>query len=66
MKPRSNLRALSIELDFTLTEHDIDQEAALRARYDHVIPVVVADGREVARAPFAIAALRELLAGACA
>lgn len=55
------LRVLSAQTGFILVERDIDRDAALRERYNDVIPVVLADGQEIARAPFAVEDLRELL-----
>jgi hypothetical protein len=55
------LRALSQQLGFSLEVRNIDREAELREHYTDVIPVVFADGREVARAPFVAEELRELL-----
>jgi hypothetical protein len=47
------LRDLSHRFGFSLEERDIDTVTELRERYNDVIPVVIADGREIARAPFA-------------
>jgi glutaredoxin len=55
------LRALSGELGFVFEERDIDNEPALREHYNDVIPVVIVDGNEVARAPFDSEELRELV-----
>ncbi|MHB8685053.1 MAG: glutaredoxin family protein [Dehalococcoidia bacterium] len=58
------LRRLAAELRFTLSERDIDDDPALRARYDELVPVVAARGRIVARAPIDPARLREQLSAA--
>jgi hypothetical protein len=55
------LRDLSHRFGFSLEERDIDTAAGLRERYNDVIPAVIADGREIARAPFAADDLAELL-----
>lgn len=55
------LRRLGGELDFTLIERDIDEDAGMRARFDDVVPVVEAGGRIVARAPFDVRSLRAAL-----
>jgi glutaredoxin len=38
---------------------DIDADQALRAEYDEVIPVLLADGVEIARAPLSPASIRK-------
>jgi hypothetical protein len=58
------LRRLSDVFGFSFTEKDIDSEPGLRERYNDLIPVVLADGREIARAPLAADDLQELLVGA--
>ena len=55
------LRSLAGALGFVFAERDIDLHPSLRKRYNDVIPVVLADGREIARAPFVAEDLRELL-----
>ena len=55
------LRVLSQQFDFVLEEREIDSEPTLREQYNDVIPVVLADGLEVARAPFLAEELREIL-----
>ena len=46
---RSTLDELRPELAFVLEEVDITRDEALYARYRYEIPVVVKDGREIAR-----------------
>jgi hypothetical protein len=41
---------------------DIDSDPRLRSLYNDCIPVVMLDGREIARAPIAAGTLRPLLA----
>jgi glutaredoxin len=55
------LRALSGELRFTIVEVDIDTDAALRERYNDVVPVVAVGERVIAQAPVDEGALRSLL-----
>lgn len=55
------LRSLCRELYFSFVERDIDDVPELRERYHDVIPVVIADGREITRAPFITEELRVLL-----
>jgi glutaredoxin len=43
----SDLRRLQAELGFTLSECDIDGDAALQRAYFERIPVVVLDGEEL-------------------
>ena len=61
---QQELRSLRDELSFTLTEIDIDADAALRALYNDVVPVVAVGERIVAHAPIAQGELRDLLASA--
>ena len=56
------LRSLRDDLRFTLTERDVDGDAALRDEYNDIVPVVVVDGRVVAQAPVDAAVLRSALA----
>ncbi len=60
----TELRRLAPELGFTLAERDIDEDPGLRARYDELVPVVVAGGHVVAEAPIDATRLRERLAAA--
>jgi glutaredoxin len=61
---QQELRSLCRELSFTLTEIDIDADAALRDLYNDVVPVVAVGERIVAHAPIAPGELREALAAA--
>jgi glutaredoxin len=45
------LRRLSAQLGFELHEVDIDTDAELLGRFNTIVPVVVAEGRELGRAP---------------
>ena len=58
------LRRLAPGLRFTLTEQDVDADAALRERYNEMVPVVVVAGRVVASAPVDPGTLEAALAGA--
>ena len=58
------LRALRVELGFTLREQDIDADPALRARFTDVVPVVAIGERVIAQAPIDAAALRGQLEAA--
>lgn len=60
----AELRRLRDELQFTLTEQDVDDDAALRERYNDVVPVVVVAGEVVAHAPIDVPGLRAALAAA--
>lgn len=55
------LRELGRELQFSVVECDVDADADLRARYDECVPVVAVGGREIARAPIDVRALRAAL-----
>ncbi|MEO6398850.1 MAG: glutaredoxin family protein [Tepidiformaceae bacterium] len=55
------LRRISRHLPLTLTAVQIDSDPALQQRYLLEIPVVVANGKEVARAPIFEAALEDAL-----
>ncbi|MGI8927538.1 MAG: glutaredoxin family protein [Tepidiformaceae bacterium] len=55
------LRALAPGLGFEVEAIDIEADTALHRRYLLEIPVVVVDGREVARPPIRAVALREAL-----
>jgi glutaredoxin len=59
----AKLRGLERRLMFKLVEVDVDSDPHLRERYDALVPVVVVDGREIARAPMP-AKLERLLADA--
>ena len=48
---RAMLGRLAHELAFSIEEVDIDTDAALLTRYDVVVPVVMLDDKEIARAP---------------
>ena len=52
------LRGWQRDLRFTLHEVDIERDAALLATYDWIVPVVVVNEEEAARAPIDAAALR--------
>jgi predicted thioredoxin/glutaredoxin len=58
------LRRLAPGLRFTLTERDVDADAALRDRYNEIVPVVVVAGRVVAAAPVDPRTLESALAAA--
>jgi len=58
------LHRLRDELRFTLTELNIDDDPALRAQYNDIVPVVTAGGRIIAHAPIDLGALRDMLAAA--
>ena len=60
----AELRRLRDELRFTLTEQDVDDDAALRERYNDVVPVIVVAGEVVAHAPIDVPGLRAALAAA--
>jgi hypothetical protein len=60
----AELQALSSDLGFTFSERDIDADPALLERYDAMIPVVIANDRLIAHAPFLVEALRDLLTAA--
>ena len=62
----ADLRQIQRDLGFTLLEHDIDADAALRGQYDDRVPVIVIDGRVIAESPIQPAMLREQLAAALA
>lgn len=55
------LRGWQHELRFMISEVDIDNDAALLAAYDWVVPVVAVDGEEAGRAPLDATALRRRL-----
>jgi glutaredoxin len=38
-----------VQIDFTLEEVNISQNAELQTRYGHDIPVILLDGKEIAR-----------------
>lgn len=48
---RRLLDRLAARYVFNVNEVDVDGDAALLAQYDVAVPVVVLDGRELARAP---------------
>ena len=58
------LRRLAPDLRFTLTEQDVDADAALRDLYNEIVPVVVVAGRVVATAPVDLRTLETALADA--
>ena len=60
------LRAIGRELRFSIVECDIDADADLRALYDECVPVIAVGGREIARAPIDVNALRAVLVAAFA
>ena len=60
------LRAIGRELRFSIVECDIDADAGLRALYDECVPVIAVGGREIARAPIDVRALRAALVAAFA
>jgi hypothetical protein len=60
------LRRMSDELRFDLTEMDIDDDVALRERYNEIVPVVAVAGRVIASAPVDPRDLRARLAAALA
>jgi glutaredoxin len=49
------------KLGYQFESVDIDADPALRERYNEVIPVVLADGAEICRAPMTISGLRSAL-----
>lgn len=55
------LRALSGEMQFTIVERDIDEDAGLRARYDEIIPVIAVGDIDIAHAPIDPGELRAVL-----
>lgn len=55
------LDRLSHELSFRWQSVAIDDDAALLARYDQVVPVITLDGAEIARAPIRPVELRKRL-----
>jgi hypothetical protein len=57
----AQLRALEAPLEFRLVERDIDEDAALRERFDESVPVVAVGDGIIARAPIEPGALREAL-----
>jgi hypothetical protein len=60
------LRRLRDDLGFTLIERDIDDDDALRARYNDLVPVVAIGERIVAQAPIEPETLRDALVAALA
>jgi hypothetical protein len=60
----TELRALRDDLRFELRERDIDADAALRARFTDVVPVVAVGDRIIAQGPIDPAALRAQLEAA--
>lgn len=58
------LRRFSAELRFTIVEHDIDDDAGLRERYNDVVPVIAIGDTVIAHAPIDLTALRTALASA--
>jgi glutaredoxin len=48
-------------LGYSFESVDIDADPALRARYNESIPVLLADGVEICRAPLSFAGLRSAL-----
>ncbi len=58
------LRALSVEMAFTIVERDIDDDPELRARYDDIVPVIAVDDTDIAHAPIDPDELRGVLAWA--
>ena len=58
---RALLDELAERLGFAVEAVDIDGDPELRARYNYAVPVVVAGGEEVARAPVRPAALEAAL-----
>tara|TARA_Y100000588_G_scaffold145801_1_gene159633 strand:+ start:11777 stop:12031 length:255 start_codon:yes stop_codon:yes gene_type:complete len=55
------LDRLAQELGFTIEAVDIDADRNLSLQYGDVVPVVVVDGEEVARAPIRVSALESAL-----
>lgn len=62
----AELRRLRVDLNFTLTELDIDADTSLRAQYNDVVPVVAIGDHIIAHAPIDHAALRADLNAALA
>ncbi len=63
---RAALDALAPELDFTVTEVDIESDPALEREYRWAVPVVAIGDTEVLRAPIRGPRLREALVEALA
>jgi thioredoxin reductase (NADPH) len=57
------LEALRGEFGFDVDVLDIDADPALEARYDELVPVLEADGRELCRYFLDVAKVREYLSG---
>ena len=51
-------------LQFTLVSRNVDDDPALIARYNDIVPVIAVDDQIVAHAPIDFANLREALAAA--
>lgn len=60
----AELRRLGDELQFSIRTLDIDQDQALRAQYNDIVPVVAIGDRVVIHAPVDVPALRAVLAEA--
>ncbi len=52
------LEPLAVELALTVTRIDVDSDPRLEERYGSLVPVLVADGREICRYHLDEAALR--------
>jgi glutaredoxin len=57
------LEDLRGEFDFELEVMDIDADPALEAKYNELVPVLEADGRELCRYFLDVATVREYLSG---
>lgn len=52
------------ELGYTMAVYDIDEDEALRERFNALVPVVYLDGKELMRYHFQLAVLENALSGA--
>jgi hypothetical protein len=60
----SELRRIQKRFPFELACVDIDADAALRARFDSIVPVIALDGSVIAQAPLALLELEDVLVSA--
>ena len=58
------LKPLQDEFEFTVEVFDVDADPALEARFDELVPVLEAEGRELCHYFLDVAAVRTYLAAA--